>query len=128
MRVIYLGVVAVLAVACARPVNVLERTQAPVLDERVILNTKSPIRYGEVITRREGLILHVQVALENTARSDQPFEYRWEWTDADGFQLGDTLSSWQPGYIAGRGQKLLTGTGPGPGAVNFRLYIRRPER
>lgn len=106
--------------------NVLERTQAPTASERVIISTNSPIHYGQVVTRMEGLILHVQVELENTSRGEQSFEYRWEWTDADGFQLGDTLSSWQPGFLGGKERKLLTGVGPGPAAVNFRLSIRKP--
>ena len=116
------------AAGCAHrhPSNRLERTQEPTPSERVVVTAGSPIHFGEVVTRMEGRILHVQVLLENTSTKDQSFEYRWEWTDADGFQLGDTLSSWQPAFIGGKEHKLLNGAGPGPSAVNFRLYIRKP--
>ena len=49
-----------------------------------------------------------------------------EWLDAGGFQLGDTLSNWQPGTIGGNERKVLTGVGPGPQASDFRLYLRSP--
>jgi uncharacterized protein YcfL len=67
------------------------------------------------------------VALENETRGDLAVEYRWEWTDADGFQLNDTLSSWQPLVIGGRQRALVTGVGPTAGAADFRLYVRRSE-
>lgn len=117
---------AAVVLGCGHPSNVLERTDSPE-STRVIIHASSPIRYGKVVTRTEGLILHVQVELENTSRSDQTFEYRWEWTDAGGFQLGDTVSSWQPAFIGGKDRKLMNAAGPGPSAVNFRLYVRKPE-
>lgn len=115
--------------------NVLEGSSdvrppsGPELSERVIISASGLGRklvYGDVSTRREGLLLRVQVALENKSKSAVNFEYRWEWTDAEGFQLGDTLSSWQPAVINGRERKLLSATGPGPAAANFRLYLRSP--
>lgn len=87
---------------------------------------KSRIGFGEAITRQEGMLQHAQVTLENRTGSNLSFEYRWEWTDKDGFQLGDTLSSWKPAVINGKERKLMSSTGPGPGAVNFRLYVREP--
>jgi uncharacterized protein YcfL len=118
--------IAALGNGCVRPSNVLEHNETPITTERVLISSNIPIQYGRVVTRTEGLILHAQVELENTSRGEQSFEYRWEWTDAQGFQLGDTLSSWQPGFIGGKDRKLLSGVGPGPGAVNFRLSIRKP--
>jgi uncharacterized protein YcfL len=120
-----LAACAVVATSCGHPSSVLERTDATAT-ERIVVRG-GPIRYGNVVTRREGTILHAQVELVNTSSSDQSFEYRWEWTDASGFQLGDTLSSWQPGFIGGKERKLMTGAGPGPSAADFRLYIRKPE-
>ncbi len=120
-----IGACVLLALGCGRPSSMLERTDATAT-ERIIVRG-GPIRYGRVVTRTEGMILHVQVELENTSSSEQNFEYKWEWTDASGFQLGDTLSAWQPAFIGGKERKLMNGSGPGPSAVDFRLYIRRPE-
>jgi uncharacterized protein YcfL len=131
-----LGAVAALGFGCAAaPSNVLEGDTAvrqrtgPAVSERVVISSRAlsrALKYGEVVTRREGLLLHVQVAIENVRRAPVDFEYRWEWTDAEGFQLGDTLSRWQPTSVNGNEHRLLTGVGPGPAAVNFRLYIRPP--
>lgn len=121
--------------ACTAASNTLEVTtekrppSGPATSEYVNIGSASlarEITYGDVITRREGLLLHAQVVLKNTTKHKVNFEYRWEWTDAEGFQLGDTLSAWQPAVINGQEQKLITGVGPGPAAANFRLYIRRP--
>ncbi|MFN2426509.1 MAG: YcfL family protein [Candidatus Binatia bacterium] len=96
---------------------------------RVTINSsglKRRIAFGNVVTRQEGLLQRGQVALENRTGGTLAFEYRWEWTDADGFQMGDTLSSWQPGIINGKERKMMSSVGPGPRAVNFRLYLREP--
>src|SRR5262245_50921862 len=93
---------------CGRPANRLEGVTevqpppGPAVDERVVINSRTldrKLRFGPVLTRKEGLILHVQVSVENPTKNIIPFEYRWEWTDASGFQLGDTLSSWQPAVV-----------------------------
>jgi uncharacterized protein YcfL len=111
-------------IGCGRPVNTLQVTETPLPSERVVVRSDLPIRYGDVLSREVKRILQVQVALDNVSDRDQAFEYRWEWTDAAGFELGDTISSWQPAFIPGKGRKLMTSSGPGPNAVNFRLYVR----
>ena len=82
------------------------------------------LRFGEPVARRDGLLMHAQIPVENLSDKGVAFEYRWEWTDADGFQLGDTLSYWQPGFVDGASRKLMGSTGPGPAATNFRLHLR----
>lgn len=132
-----LFVVVIGALGCAagggRGGNLLEGTTesrpAPgsALDQRIVIGSSKldrRLRFGDVVTRQEGLLLHVQVSVENTTGKPVSFEYKWEWTDATGFQLGDTLSSWQPGVVDANGRKLMSGVGPGPSAVNFRLYLR----
>jgi uncharacterized protein YcfL len=99
----------------------------PGVDQRIIIGSSSldrKLRFGQVLSRQEGLLLHVQVSIENATSKQVRFEYRWEWSDATGFQLGDTLSSWQPGVVSPDARLLLSGVGPGPSAVNFRLYVR----
>lgn len=127
--------VAGLTGCASRASNVLEASSdvrppsGPDMSERVIISASGLGRklvYGDVATRREGLLFLVQVTLENKSKSAVNFEYRWEWTDAEGFQVADTLSSWQPGVINGRERKLLSATSPGPAAANFRLYLRSP--
>ncbi|MBI3782880.1 MAG: YcfL family protein [Deltaproteobacteria bacterium] len=128
-------VVAGSLVGCGAASNTLEgrteppRPSQPTASERVVIGSPGlarDLKFGDVVTREEGLLLHVQVSLENDTKSAVNFEYRWEWTDADGFQLGDTLSAWQPGFVNGGERKLLGSVGPGPAARNFRLYVRRP--
>jgi uncharacterized protein YcfL len=133
-----LVMVALVPLGCAggaarRGGNSLEGTtesrpaDGPRVDQRIVIGSGSldrKLRFGDLVSRQEGLLLHVQVSIENTTSKPVRFEYRWEWTDATGFQLGDTLSSWQPSVVDASGRKLLSGVGPGPGAVNFRLYIQ----
>lgn len=130
-----LALVALLAplAACSSATNTIAVTSQPrppsdqILSERVVIENAAlgrTLKYGEVVARKSGLVLQAQVAIENVSSSGVSFEYRWEWTDAEGFQLGDTLSNWQPAVVNGGERKLLTGVGPGPAAANFRLYLR----
>jgi uncharacterized protein YcfL len=135
LKRVAIGVLAAGLAGCSAASNTLEAVTeqrpapGPATSERVVVGSAAlgrEITYGDVITRREGLLLHAQVTLENQSKHTVNFEYRWEWTDAEGFQLGDALSSWEPGAINGKERKLMTGVGPGPAAANFRLYIRAP--
>ena len=125
-------VATLVAGGCHRAPNVLEATvsRTGVVDPRVVVNAPGlgeQLRYGEIVARREGRVLRVQVALENETRDDLAVEYRWEWTDPDGFQLGDALSVWQPLVLGGRQRALVTSVGPAPSASDFRLYVRRSD-
>jgi uncharacterized protein YcfL len=113
------------SVACGRPSAVLEHPVAD--DTRVIVHGRMPVRHGAVAVRQEGRLTHAQVELLNDSTRDVSIEYRWEWTDSEGFQLGDTLASWQPAVVAGHARLLLNNAGPGPRASTFRLYIRAAE-
>jgi uncharacterized protein YcfL len=135
LRRLLAGALLAVLAGCSTASNRLEvvteqrPASGPATQERVVVGSAAlgrEITYGDVLTRRDGMLLHVQVTLENQTKHTVPFEYRWEWTDAEGFQLGDTLSAWQPGVINGKERKLVTGVGPGPAAANFRLYLRKP--
>lgn len=123
---------ALAAGGCNHSPNVLAAHVSPegAVDPRVVINAPGfgeQLHYGEIVARREGRALHVQVALENETRDDLAVEYRWEWTDRDGWALADTLSVWQPLVIGGRQRALVTGIGPAPRASDFRLHVRRAE-
>ncbi|MEO8604703.1 MAG: YcfL family protein, partial [bacterium] len=114
-----------LLAGCSTASNTLSVSNAPrrTVDagwsEQVLIDNAAlgrALKYGDVVARKEGLILRAQVAIENASSSVVSFEYRWEWTDADGFQVGDTLSTWQPALVNGGERKLLSGVGPGPTA------------
>jgi uncharacterized protein YcfL len=128
--IILVSALVVLSVtSCAgRGGNRLEvATASQRLDQRIVIGSKNlerKLSFGDVVSRQEGLLLHVQVSLENVTGKPVSFEYKWEWSDASGFQLGDTLSSWQPAVVDANAHKLMSGVGPGPSAVNFRLYVR----
>lgn len=132
-RILPVVLAAVALSACSTASNTIDVKSQPrplsdqVLAEHVVIENAAlgrRLKYGEVLARKTGLVLAAQVAIENVSSSGVSFEYRWEWTDADGFQIGDTLSNWQPAVINGGERKLLTSVGPGPAAVNFRLYLR----
>lgn len=75
--------------------------------------------------RWEGMIRRVEVTVENRTAAPLGVEYRWEWTDADGFEVGETQASWQPAVVDARGEKTIGESGPGPSATTFNLRLRK---
>lgn len=127
-RMVAAGLLAGTLAGCSVGANTIDAGggDSPI-PSRVTVNSSSlnrRVQFTDARSRQEGMLLHAQVGVENRTNSTLAFEYRWEWTDSDGFQLGDTLSNWQPVVINAHERKMMTGVGPGPAAVNFRLYVR----
>lgn len=83
---------------------------------------------GSVLTRRpaDTGILEAQVTLVSLIGETIRFEYRWEWYDADGFEISKAAQHWASDQIYGRAELPLKAASPSPTATTFRIHVRRP--
>lgn len=80
------------------------------------------IEVGQMRVARENGFLTVNVALNNTGRSNQTLYYRFAWLGNDGFPVAEE-ESWKTLPLYGKQAKYLPAIAPTPKATDFRLEV-----
>jgi len=101
--------------------------QKQMVDDKRILTDAGLNRRVRIVGVNEstglGGLLKVQVEVLNTTRSQQHFNYKFEWFDGDGNLLSTPTSAFLPRQIEGKESLFLSATGPIPGVKDFRLKL-----
>jgi uncharacterized protein YcfL len=69
----------------------------------------------------------VQFAIQSQKDKPQAFQYRFTWTDQDGFVIQPDQNPWQTIHLQGREVANIGSTARSPSARAFRLIIRPLE-
>jgi uncharacterized protein YcfL len=85
------------------------------------------IQVVDVKARFQGDFLEGQAILSNLEKSTVPFEYRFEWFDAEGFPIESNVSLWKPDLLYGKETKWIKALCPVPNAKGFKVMIREPN-
>lgn len=130
-----LGLLAGLALvpACKTTMNTVERAdpvgQKQMVNDKRVLTDASLGRKVYVMSVNEAMtpggLLRVQVELYNRTRSFQKFNYRFEWFDANGMQVGANAGM-TAAQIEGGESKLISNVAPSPTCEDFRLKLIEP--
>ncbi|MHC6223325.1 YcfL family protein [Pseudomonas sp. X10] len=113
-----LAAVALLA-GCATPPPAPGSAASKVLT----MGTLSDIDIGPMRVARENGFLTVNVALNNTSRSNQTLFYRFAWLGNDGFPVA-TEESWKTLTLYGKQASFLPAIAPVPQATDFRIEVQ----
>lgn len=81
---------------------------------------------SKVKLRDLGALKQAQVAVENVSRARYTLEYKFEWTDEDGFQAG-TTRTWHRFVLAPGQREFISSTGQVPSASNAVFSLRLPD-
>jgi uncharacterized protein YcfL len=104
---------------------------ARVLAKRVVYNSGSLKGDLEVVDLKSALagdLMRAQATLRSRDRDTLSFEYRFEWFDLNGIEIGAGSSSWKPLILIGRETKSIQASAPDPRAREFKLKLREPEQ
>jgi uncharacterized protein YcfL len=94
-------------------------------EKTVIINDGAlnrQITFGEI--RMNGA--EVQVELQNKARRDVNFEYRFIWYDSSGVEIS-TITNWNPAVLTGGETRGFKSTPPSEAASGYKMMIRSPH-
>jgi uncharacterized protein YcfL len=103
---------------------------ARTLEKNVMFNNsglKGDIQIVDVKSALAGDIMRAQATLRSKDRDTLPFQYRFEWFDANGMEINSGSGSWKPLILYGRESKTVQGVAPDPRAKEFKLKIREPD-
>lgn len=117
---------------CNRAPNTMTGTQASDGDlaaQVAIANRKLEKRIAleQARSRMVNDFLQATVVVRSQIHKPFDFEYKFQWFDADGFELRDTTEHWQPTLIQGMERKRLQSVAGDPRARSFKLMIRSPQ-
>lgn len=87
---------------------------------------------AEIVSANQGIVsgnlLKVQVVVRNNWALRKTFNYKWEWFDVNGMVVDSPTSRvWQLARLQPKESITITGIGPNPNVVDFRLkLVERP--
>ena len=97
------------------------------LDKKIVFNNSSLARDIEIVDIKSvmaGGIMRAQAELRSKDKDTLPFQYRFDWYDAGGFEINSGAGSWKPLILNGREAKTIQAVAPDPRAKEFKLKIR----
>lgn len=100
------------------------------LQKDYIINDKSLAKEIEVVdvkARHIGDNLEGQAVIRNLKKQTVPFEYKFEWYDADNSPIESNITLWTPDLLYGKETKWIKSTCPKPDAKGFKIMIREPN-
>jgi uncharacterized protein YcfL len=103
---------------------------ARTLEKNVIFNNsglKGDIQIVDVKSAMAGDIMRAQATLRSKDRDTVPFQYRFDWYDANGMEINSGAGSWKPLILYGRESKTIQSVAPDPRGKEFKLKIREPD-
>jgi len=103
---------------------------ARTLEKNVVFNNsglKGDIQIVDVKSAMAGDIMRAQATLRSKDKSTLPFQYRFDWYDANGMEINSGSGSWKPLILYGRESKTIQAVAPDPRAKEFKLKIREPD-
>jgi len=120
---------------CKTSVNSVENAQKSsprnmVSDSRAITDNglkKKVDIVGVNTAMTPGGLLKVQVELLNHTRAAQQFDYRFEWFDGSGMQVGGIDSAVIASEIEGGEDKFISAIAPNPNCKDFRVKFYRND-
>ncbi|MDD2856353.1 MAG: YcfL family protein, partial [Desulfuromonadaceae bacterium] len=88
---------------------------------------KGDIEIVDAKSALAGDIMKAQVTLRSKDSDTIPFQYRFDWYDANGMEINSGSGSWKPLIIYGRESKTVQSVAPDPRGREFKLKIREPD-
>ncbi len=107
-----------------------EGAEGQVLRREIMIKDKSlakKIQVVDVKARYQGDFLEGQTVLTNLEKSTVPFEYKFEWFDAEGYPIETPVVHWAPDLLYGKETKWIKAMCPVPNARGFKVLIREPN-
>ena len=102
---------------------------APGLSRKVVINNSSLARSIRVVDLKSALagnLMRAQVSLRSRQSGTLPVQYRFEWFDGQGMEIGSD-PAWNPLIIYGDESRTVVGVAPDPRAQEFKLKLRAAD-
>lgn len=125
MKLVFRFCMALLAMACLYTAT--PAAQAETIASKVHqLGQMDNIRVTGLRSARRSNLLFLEANFTNSSNSDDQFEYRIKWLDADGFSASND-EAWKPVTIHGQQQLSIQGIAPTPQATDFYIEVHSPH-
>ena len=124
-------VLAAAALGCHRTVNTVEVGESLPGEYKWIQTDSGMSAQATVIAAKKERVnglLKVQVKLLNRRNHDERFVYKFQWLDANGYEIQSVASDWQPRVINGKESITITGIAPDARVTDCHLKLQENVR
>ena len=109
----------------------LEATGKPGADpefaKHLVIHNESlanAVMITDMLSRRSGDLLEVNVVLTNLTSSDKNIQYRFSWFDADNFEVEQGSRSWNPVVLHGHESVSMKAVAPNTNVKTYKVNVR----
>lgn len=78
----------------------------------------------DMLSRRSGDLLEVNVVLTNLSSTDKNIQYRFSWFDADNFEVEQGSRSWNPVVLHGHDSVTMKAVAPNASVKTYKVNVR----
>lgn len=78
----------------------------------------------DMLSRRSGDLLEVNVVLTNLTSTDKNIQYRFSWFDADNFEVEQGSRSWNPVVLHGHASVTMKAVAPNTKVTTYKVNVR----
>ena len=99
----------------------------PELAKHLVIHNESlakAIIITDMLSRRSGDLLEVNVVLTNLTSTDKNIQYRFSWFDADNFEVEQDSRSWNPVVLHGHASVTMKAVAPNDKVKTYKVNVR----
>ena len=106
-------------------INAIKSEDRKIYGSKVIITPllTSKIDIQQHTLNRNNLI-EIIIDITNKSSQKTTLQYRVKWLNNDGFEVGESLSSWEPLFLEARDNKKIKEIAPMPTASSYKLYFQ----
>lgn len=99
----------------------------PEFAKHLVINNESlanAVMITDMLSRRSGDLLEVNVVLTNLTSSDKNIQYRFSWFDADNFEVEQESRGWTPVVLNGHASVTMKAVAPNTKVTTYKVNVR----
>ncbi len=103
---------------------------APELSKNVVIknsNLAGDIEVTDIKSAMVGGLMKAQASLRSKSSEQVQIQYKFDWYDVHGMELGAGSGAWKPFLLSSKQNKTIQGVAPDPRAKEFKLEIREQD-
>jgi len=96
--------------------------------DTVLIQNTNLAQKVEVVEARAkwvGNIMKAQVTIHNKSYDSEPYQYKFRWFDAEGYEVEQDTSNWSSKVLHGQATETLNEVAPNTTVQQFKMIVRQ---
>ena len=125
---VFIGITVLMAGCATSGIEATGKPEAnPEFAKHLVIHNESlanAVIITDMLSRRSGDLLEVNVVLTNLTSSDKNIQYRFSWFDTDNFEVEQGSRSWNPVVLHGHESVSMKAVAPNTNVKTYKVNVR----